>query len=348
MDTTLTTARSLEALAENGLLTGITPALETVAARYAIAATPAMLRLIDPADQEDPIAAQFIPTEAELVTLADELPDPIGDLPNSPVKGIVHRYPDRVLLKPLHACAVYCRFCFRREQVGPGKDVLTAEELDAAIAYIADHSEIWEVILTGGDPLLMSSRRVEEIVARLNAIEHVRVIRLHTRIPVVEPSRITADLVAALKGRAAVYVLLHCNHPRELGDDAIAACARIIDAGIPMLSQSVLLRGVNDDEETLGALMKKFVEHRIKPHYLHHADLAPGTGHFRMPLEKAQALVAGLRGHLSGLCQPTLMLDIPGGVGKVPVGRPFARRENDAWVVENFDGTLHPYRDSTS
>ena len=267
-------------------LTGI----EAVAERYAIAISPAMAALIDRADPNDPIARQFVPDAAELNVTPEERADPIGDLAHSPVEGIVHRYPDRVLLKAVHVCPVYCRFCFRREMVGPqGLGTLSPDAMDKAFAYIADRPEIWEVILTGGDPLVLSPRRLTEIMQRLAAIDHVKIVRFHTRVPVVEPERIDADLIAALKASGkTTYVALHANHPRELTPDARAACARLVDAGIVMISQSVLLKGVNDDPDTLAALMRAFVETRIKPYYLHHPDLAPGTSHFRLSIEEGQ------------------------------------------------------------
>ena len=320
--------------------------LERVAARYAVALTPAMAELIDPADPADPIARQFIPDGAELETRPEERTDPIGDDAHSPVPGIVHRYPDRVLLKPVHVCPVYCRFCFRREVVGPdGLGTLSPAELAAALAYIAACPEIWEVIVTGGDPLILSPRRLTDITEGLAAIDHVKVVRWHTRVPVVDPVRVEAGLVEALRaGGKATFLVLHANHPRELSPLARAACARIVDSGIPMLSQSVLLRGVNDDPETLGALMRAFVETRIKPYYLHHGDLAPGTAHFRTTIGEGQALMRSLRGRYSGLCQPTYVLDIPGGHGKAPLGPSYTARNADgAQVIEDYRGERHAY-----
>ena len=285
------TLRSAKELHAHGLVPGDRlHALERVAARYAVAVTPAIAGLIDPAAADDPIARQFIPTTAELETHADENADPIGDWAHSPVEGIVHRYPDRVLLKLTHVCAVYCRFCFRREMVGPHKPaVLAPKVLAAALAYIEAHPALWEVILTGGDPLVLSARRLGEVMRRLAAIDHVKVIRLHTRVPAVDPQKITAALVRALRAQGkATFVVLHANHARELTVPVRAACARLIDAGIPMLSQSVLLRGVNDDPQTLAELMRAFVECRIKPYYLHHGDLAPGTAHHRTESNRAR------------------------------------------------------------
>jgi len=306
---------------------GLAPAaaladLEKVATRYAVAVTADMAALIDASDPDDPIGRQFIPTAEELTTQPGENPDPIGDAAHSPVAGIVHRYPDRVLFKLVHVCAVYCRFCFRREMVGPGKaTALSQTAYRQALDYIRGHREIWEVILTGGDPLMLSPRRLAQVMAELASIEHVRIIRLHTRVPVADPARIDGEMIAALKVKGATtWVALHANHARELTERARAACAGLIDAGIPMVSQSVLLRGVNDNPAALEALMRAFVECRIKPYYLHHGDLAPGTAHLRTTLAHGQQLMQALRGRVSGLCQPDYVLDIPGGHGKSPVG----------------------------
>jgi lysine 2,3-aminomutase len=327
-----------------------TTALERVAARYAVAITPAMEKLIDPADPADPIGRQFRPDIAELDRRPEELADPIGDDAHSPVDGIVHRYPDRVLFKPVHVCAVYCRFCFRREVVGPGAEqVLSPEASARALDYIRAHPEIWEVILSGGDPLVLSPRRLAGITETLAAIEHVRVLRIHTRLPTADPGRITEDLVAALRASGkATWVVLHANHPRELTPAARAACARLVTAGIPMLSQSVLLRGINDDPATLEALMRAFVETRIKPYYLHHGDLAPGTAHLRTTIAEGQALVKGMRGRVSGLCQPAYVLDIPGGHGKSPIGPCYLEQAGNGYSVEDWQDRRHEYRDVTS
>ncbi len=323
--------------------------LSPVAARYAIAITPAIHALIDPTDLADPIARQFVPTAAELVTTPDERADPIGDLTHSPVEGIVHRYPDRVLLKAVHVCPVYCRFCFRREMVGPqGLGTLTGTELDAAIAYIAAHEEIWEVILTGGDPLVLSPRRLRDLMERLAPIEHVKIVRFHTRVPIVEPERVDADMVAALKASSkTTYLAVHANHPREFSSQARAAIARLADSGIALISQSVLLAGVNDDVETLAALMRIFVENRIQPYYLHHPDLAPSTSHFRVSIEKGQQLVTALRGRISGLCQPTYVLDIPGGHGKADIGAAAITGTDGCFTVRDWQGGEHVYPPKT-
>jgi lysine 2,3-aminomutase len=342
MPTTSKTLRSASDLVEAGLIKrDRLAALEQVAARYAVAITPTLARALDPADPHDPLALQFLPDPRELKLRAEENADPIGDQAHSPVPGVVHRYPDRVLVKLINACAVYCRFCFRRAMVGPGRGALAGAALENALDYIRRTPQIWEVILTGGDPLLLPARRMKEIMTRLAAIEHVKVIRIHSRMPIAAPERITPALVRALRIGKATFVVLHANHARELGEAARSACARLIDAGIPMLSQSVLLRGINDDAETLGALMRALVECRVKPYYLHHADLAPGTAHFRITIAEGQALMRGLRGRYSGLCQPDYVLDIPGGHGKSPVGPVYLNTAHDEII--DFKGARHPY-----
>jgi lysine 2,3-aminomutase len=349
------TLRSIAQLRDAGLVPGdrscsAAATLQEVAARYAVAITPAMAELIDRRDPDDPIARQFVPDPAELQVREEERADPIGDDACSPVDGIVHRHPDRVLVKLVHACPVYCRFCFRREMVGPGRrPPLSAPKRAAAEKYIREHPEIWEVILTGGDPLVLAPRSLHAAIASLAAIDHVRIIRVHTRVPAVAPERITPEMVAALAAPGATtFVALHANHPRELTAAARAACARIVDAGIPMLSQSVLLKGVNDDIDTLAELMRAFVECRIKPYYLHQADLAPGTSHFRTSIQDGQDLMHQLRTRLSGLCQPAFMLDIPGGAGKVPIGPGYISATGTDMGHERYelraeDGRTYPY-----
>jgi lysine 2,3-aminomutase len=316
-----------------------------VAADFAVAITAGVAELIDIADSRDPIAGQFVPSAAELVTAPDERADPIGDERWSPVPGIVHRYPDRVLLKPILLCPVYCRFCFRREAVGKEEAVLDPQALERAYGYIRERPEIWEVIVTGGDPFLLAPRRIAEIVRALDAVPHLGVIRFHTRIPVVDPDRVSPKLVSALTAQKAVYVVIHANHPRELTPPVRAAVLQLTRAGIPVLSQTVLLRGVNDDAAVLEALFRALVAMRVKPYYLHHADLARGTSRFRTGIEVGQQLVRSLRGRISGLCQPTYVLDIPGGYGKVPLA-PGAATPNgkaEGWMIRDSTGAEHLY-----
>jgi lysine 2,3-aminomutase len=323
--------------------------LRRVCDEFSVAITEDIAALIDPGDADDPLAAQFVPDARELMMQDSELPDPIGDDAFSPVRGIVHRHADRVLLKPVHVCAVYCRFCFRRDRLGAnGEGHLSPAELERALDYIRADANIWEVILTGGDPLMLSPRKLSQIIQALDAIEHVKVIRIHTRIPVVSPARVDAAMVAALGARKAVYVVLHANHVREMTGAARAAVARLVSAGIPMLSQSVLLRGVNDNADALRDLLRCFVENRIKPYYLHHGDLARGTGHFRTTLAEGQSLMRSLRRDVSGMCLPHYVLDIPGGHGKVPVGPHYLTRTPEGIVVEDALGVPHRYRGETS
>jgi lysine 2,3-aminomutase len=318
-------------------------ALEEVTSRYAVAVTPTVAALIDRADPADPIAAQYVPHPDERVTAPDEHPDPIADEALSPMKGIVHRYPDRALLKPLLACPVYCRFCFRREQVGPDGGVLSEAELGAALRYIAARPAIREVILTGGDPLMLSVRRLRALLDALERIPHVETLRIHTRVPVADPSLVTDALAGALTTDKALWLLVHVNHARELSPSARAALTRLVARGIPLLSQSVLLAGVNDSEAALEALCRALIAARVKPHYLHMLDFAPGTRRFRVPVARARALHRGLRGRLPGHAIPTLILDIPGGHGKVPAGESHLARAGDGWVATDPLGVPHAY-----
>jgi len=319
--------------------------LEEVARRYAVSVSPVLLDLIDPGDPNDPIARQFLPSLEELNILPEERADPIGDAAHSPVAGIVHRHPDRVLFKAVSSCPVYCRFCFRREMIGPGHDnKLSREDFEAALSYIAAHAQIREVILTGGDPFILSPRRVEDITGRLAAIAHVKLIRWHTRVPVTDPARVSDALVAALHAPGAVtWVAVHANHAREFSSPAKTAIARLVDGGIALVSQSVLLKGVNDDVEALADLMHAFVENRIKPYYLHHGDLAPGTSHFRTRIEDGLALMKQLRARLSGLEMPAYMLDIPGGFGKVPLESDHLEKMPTGYRVRDISGQWHDY-----
>ena len=358
---------TLAALRDVGLIDNdVDATLAPVAARYAVAVTPAMAALIARdlatglAIADDPIARQFLPDVRELDHHPAETADPIGDHGKTVAPGVVHRYPDRVLLKFTGVCPVYCRFCFRREMVGPGAGTtLNADELAEAIAYIAATPAIFEVILTGGDPLIVSPRRVREVTEALSNIPHVKIIRWHTRVPVVAPERITHEMVGALRtplhmGGKPVFVAIHCNHPRELTPEARASLARLVDGGIPLVSQTVLLRGVNDNADTLEALMRAFLECRVLPYYLHHGDLAPGTGHFRTTIAEGQAVVAELRRRMTGLAQPAYVLDIPGAHGKVPIAAASIRRDGVAdngdarWIVTDPAGNVHAYTEAVA
>jgi len=312
------TLRSVEDMIQSGLASeSARVALSQVAARYAIAIPPALRALITTPD--DPIGLQFIPHAAELITAPHESDDPIADEALSPVPGIVHRYPDRALLKPLLACPVYCRFCFRREQVGPDGGLLTDAELTAAYAYLQSHKEIKEVIITGGDPLILSPRRLAEILHNLSAIPHIEVLRIHTRVPVADPALITNALLTALDIEKPLFIAAHINHAAELTPAASAALRKLQRLGIPILGQTVLLAGVNDSEEALGDLFRAMLRARIKPYYLHQLDAAPGTARFHVPPERGREILANLRGKISGTALPTYIFDRPGGLGKIPL-----------------------------
>ncbi len=315
--------------------------IEQVASSFSVSITPHVLDTLKEGDPTGALAKQFVPSELELEQTPGELNDPIGDLANTEIPGIIRRYRDRVLLNTIQTCAVYCRYCFRREQVGNGQRGLNAEQLTEAIDYIDNDPDIWEVILSGGDPLMLSVRRLSDIVGRLADIDHVGIIRFHTRVPTVAPELITPELVCALKKHPATYLILHVNHADELTSQVKEKLALLVDAGIPLLSQSVLLKGVNDNVDTLTRLFRTLLLNRVKPYYLHHCDLAKGTGHFRTSIKHGQSLMKQLRGPVSGLCQPHYVLDLPGGAGKIPVGPAYLTEisENEYAVEDVFGGS---------
>ncbi|MEJ0016172.1 MAG: lysine-2,3-aminomutase-like protein [Acetobacteraceae bacterium] len=333
----LPTLRDATALADAGLIPDDAVArVAEVEQRYAVAIPPAVQALIERPD--DPIGLQFVPDPAELLTTPDERADPIGDDALSPIKGVVHRYADRALLKPLLICPVYCRFCFRREHVGPDGGLLTEAELRAAYDWFAAHPAIREVILTGGDPLMLSPRRLAAIVAALSTIPHIDILRVHTRVPVADPARITEALAAALETPKSMWVVVHANHAREFTQAARDAIRRMQARAIPVLGQSVLLRGVNDSPEALEELFRAMLAARVKPYYLHQLDPAPGTARFHVPIAEGRRLLAALRGRVTGLAWPTYVLDIPGGHGKVPIGPEYL----EAGGVRDPGRVMHP------
>lgn len=295
----------------------------------------------------DPVGRQYVPDEREDTVLPHEDADPIGDDAHSPVKGVVHRYPDRVLLKITDTCAVYCRFCFRKEMVGKGDGILKRNTLEQAYAYIESRPQIREVILTGGDPLTLSNRRLKEVLDRLSSIPHLDIVRFHTRAPLVDPGRVDEELCALLADMAkAVYVVLHVNHAQEIDERVRAAFRRLNGSGAVLLSQSVLLKGVNDDPAILEDLFRTLLKNRVKPYYLHHPDLAPGTSHFRLSIARGQEIVSALRGRVTGLAWPTYVLDIPGGHGKMPLMPSYIRETTTGcYLVEDYQGTKHKYED---
>jgi lysine 2,3-aminomutase len=307
--------------------------------------TPYLESLLRGRPADDPLSLQFLPQAQELTALAYETSDPIGDIPFTPVPGVVHRHPDRILLKVAHSCPVYCRFCFRRDMIGSQGEPLQGAALDAAIAYVRAHPKIWEVILTGGDPLSLSARRLRSILSDLAAIKHVGVLRIHSRVPIVAPHAIDESYVSALEQPLPVYLAVHVNHADEITDAVVVALRRLDAAGIVLLSQTVLLKGVNDSAQVLEALFRRLVSLKVRPYYLHHPDLAPGTSHFRVPIEVGQHLMQVLRRTMSGLCLPTYVLDIPGGFGKVPIGPMYvgARDASGCRQIEDSAGMLHRY-----
>ncbi|CAK0774397.1 lysine 2,3-aminomutase [uncultured Gammaproteobacteria bacterium] len=326
-----------------GLLPAPRAVLAAVDRAFPVLLTPDVLAAITGPNRSAAIAAQFLPSPRELTIAEHERTDPIGDRRWSPLPGLVHRYPDRVLLKLTSACLVHCRFCFRRDLLADEASDMTTTGLAAALDYIRANDQIWEVVLTGGDPLTLGSGKLGRVLTALDQIGHVEVLRLHSRVPVVAPERITADLIGQLCRRAAVYLVVHANHADELTPGVATAVAGLASAGVGLLSQTVLLRGVNDSVEALTRLMRRLVAIGIKPYYLHHLDPARGTGHFHVSLAEGQRLVAALRGRVSGLCQPSYVLDIPGGYGKVPVGPVYLEPDTGDGVrrVTDFQGGVH-------
>ena len=314
-------------------------ALDQVAAEFRVRISPAMAGVASTG-----VRAQFVPDVRELQVVPEELADPIGDDAHRPVPGLTHRYPDRAILHATQTCEVYCRFCFRRETVGETGTLAEAEFLQV-LAYLRATPAVREVIFTGGDPLVLSARRLGSMLDRLEALGTLDLVRFHTRVPVVAPEKVSAALVAALDRALPVWVVLHVNHADELTGDAAAALRRLNRAGVPLLSQTVLLRGVNAEVGVLEHLFRTLIRHRVKPYYLHHPDLAKGTGHFRVTLAEGQEIMAALRGRLTGIAQPLYVLDIPGGHGKVPVGPGYLRRAGEGWVVTDPQGAEHGYRD---
>jgi lysine 2,3-aminomutase len=318
-------------------------AVDAVSDIFAVAISPEMLDRIRHEGPDSPLARQFVPSPQELHIIPEECSDPIGDAAYVPIKGITHRYPDRLLLIPIHSCAVYCRFCFRREKVGPGEEYLKPQELEAALDSIRSKPDLREVILTGGDPLVLSPRRIRYLMDQLNQIPNLDVIRFHTRIPVVAPERVTDELIETFETEKIVCVVLHVNHASEFGDNARAAIRKLRKAGVMLVAHSVLLKGVNNSVDALTDLFRECVRNGVKPYYLHHCDLAEGTSHFRTTFEEGQALMRAIRGRVSGLAQPTYVLHIPDGHGKVPIGPSYLERSGEKWIITDYKGQTHEY-----
>lgn len=304
-----------------------------------MAITPYYLSLIDPADPGDPLRRQCVPTTQELLVSAGEEADPLREDSHMVTRGLVHRYPDRVLLLLTDRCAMYCRHCTRRRFAGQHDGILSETELEAALQYISHTPQVRDVLLSGGDPLLLSDRRLDHILTRLRAIPHVEIIRIGTRLPVVLPMRITDELCAMLKRHHPLWINVQFNHPREITPESAAACAKLADAGIPLGNQSVLLRGVNDDLYTMRELCTQLVKIRVRPYYLYQCDLVEGLGHFRTPIARGMEILDGLRGHISGFAVPTYVVDSPGGGGKIPLMPNYILSQSpDAVVLRNYEG----------
>lgn len=343
--------KSVEGLcAENLVSAQDMPVLSVLERSYSVGVSGQVLETIANRQQPgiDPVGRQYIPSTAESDVLDEELYDPIGDDAYSPVEGLVHRYPDRVLFKVSNICAVYCRYCFRREMVGSGDSAFLEDSaLEAAFSYIEAHPEVWEVILSGGDPLVLSPRRLETILKRLETIKHVQVIRIHSRVPVADPGKINDTILNVLKSvDKPIYVVIHVNHPQEITANVQKCLDSIRFSGCTLLSQSVLLRGVNNDTKTLENLFRALISAHVKPYYLHHPDLAKGTNHFRVSIAEGQKLMKSLRGRVSGICLPTYVLDIPGGHGKIPLDACYLKDLQDGgYDVEDYQGGQHRYVD---
>ena len=316
--------------------------------RLRMAITPYYLSLIDLGDPFDPIRRQAVPTAHELEAAPYEAADPLHEDTDSPVKGLTHRYPDRVLFLVTDQCSMYCRHCTRRRFAGQTDCAVPMEQIEACIEYIRQREEVRDVLLSGGDALMLGDSLLEKIIAEIRAIEHVEIIRIGTRTPVVCPQRITPELCAMLKKYHPIWVNTHFNHPNEITPEAAAACARLADAGIPLGNQSVLLAGVNDCVHVMKKLVNELVYIRVRPYYIYACDPSLGLSHFRTPVSKGIEIMEGLRGHTSGLCVPTFVVDAPGGGGKTPVMPTYLISQKPGKIVlRNFEGVITTYSEPT-
>jgi lysine 2,3-aminomutase len=311
---------------------------------FRMAVTPYYASLMDPDDPNDPIRKICIPSIQETYPCGDDMADPLGEVRDSPVPHIVHRYPDRVLFLATLRCSAYCRYCTRRRVVGEEDRVITESELKKAVQYISDHTEIRDVLISGGDPLVMSTEKLEHIIASIRAVPHVDIVRIGTRVPVVMPMRITDELLTMLKKYQPIWINAHFTHPKELTPECQRACEAIVDAGIPLGSQTVLLRGINDDPETMKALMLGLVHMRVRPYYIYQCDLSQGIGHFRTSVDTGIRIMHSLQGYISGFAVPKFVIDAPGGGGKVPMNYDYVvSKDNKEVVMENFRGDIYRY-----
>ncbi len=317
--------------------------------KLALGITPYFFNLIDQSDENCPVRRQMVPRIEETHTASWELSDPCGEDSHSPVPGLVHRYPDRVLFLVTDRCASYCRYCTRSRLVSNAAGYDFHPEFDKQIAYIAAHPEIRDVLLSGGDPLLLSDEKLENLLSRLRAIPHIEFLRLGTRIPIFLPQRITPELCAMLKQFHPLFVSVHTNHPRELTTEVRAALGRLADAGIPLGNQSVLLKHVNDDVDVMKALVQKLLMCRVRPYYIYQCDLITGSAHLRASVAKGLEIMEKLRGHTTGYAVPTYVIDAPGGGGKVPVNPEYVLCRNAGRVlIRNFEGKVFEYPETAA
>jgi lysine 2,3-aminomutase len=321
-------------------------AVVETAAEFQMGITPYYAALMDPDDPSCPVRLQSVPTMDETVVSAVDLEDPLAEERDMPTPGITHRYPDRVLFYVTHNCPVYCRHCTRKRKVADPTSAAAKKQIEDSIAYIEKHTEVRDVVVSGGDPLSLSDERLDYILGRLRAIPHVEIFRLGTRNLVTLPQRVTDDFVRMLREHHPVYVNTHFNHPKECTAETFEAARRIADAGCPIGNQMVLLRGVNDDAKIVKELNHKLLLMRIRPYYIYQCDLAKGIGHFRTPVEKGIEIIEALRGHTSGLAVPHFVIDAPGGGGKIPVSPQYVvGREGKRWILRNYAGKRYEYEE---
>ncbi len=312
--------------------------------KLALAITPYFFNLIDADDPNCPIRRQVIPRGEELTTASDELLDPLGEDGSMAVKGLVHRYPDRVLFLVTDRCAAYCRYCTRSRLVSNAQDYNFHPEFESGLKYIEEHPEIRDVLLSGGDPLLLSDNKLDYLLGRLRAIPHVEFIRIGSRIPVFLPQRITPELCEIFRKHGPIWLSIHANHPKECTLELKDACEKLSFAGVPLGNQSVLLQGVNDDVETMRSLLHRLLMMRVRPYYLYQCDLITGSAHLRTPIAKGIEIIQGLRGHTTGYALPQLVIDAPGGGGKIPINPEFVQKITDTEIIlRNYQGKIYRY-----
>lgn len=318
--------------------------LEACMGKFRVSVTPYYASLMDPDDAGCPVRMQGVPTPAELIVRPEDLKDAVSEDFDSPVPHITHRYPDRVLFVITEMCSMYCRHCTRRRHVGSTEQAIPQAEIDNAIRYIERSPEVRDVLLSGGDPLVLSDDKLEEIIARVRAIPHVEIVRIGSRVPVVCPQRITPELVTMLRKYHPLYLNTHFNHPKEFTEDSIRACAMLADAGIPLGNQTVLMRGINDCANVMKRLCHKLVAARVKPYYYYQCDLAEGTAHFRTSVAKGIEIAESLRGHTTGFAVPTYIIDAIGGGGKTPVMPQYMISQAPGEVIlRNYEGVISKY-----